>query len=157
MIHLANILIATDDPALAQDLLQKIRRHGYDGQTVDSLEAALATTEQEHPDIVLVSETLVGGTAIELAKTLKSSADCREIPLCLAAANRSPEIKLRALAAGIDDVLSPPVDETKLITIGRSVRLERMPQTIVARCQMVSRCRTCCCSSGARRPWLRSR
>ena len=51
------------------------------------------------------------------------------------------------------DLITQPVDETKLITIGRSVRLERMPQTIVARCQMVSRCRTCCCSSGARRPW----
>jgi two-component system cell cycle response regulator len=137
MIHLANILIATDDPALAQDLLQKIRRHGYDGQTVDSLEAALATTEQEHPDIVLVSETLVGGTAIELAKTLKSSADCREIPLCLAAANRSPEIKLRALAAGIDDVLSPPVDETKLIA-----RLRPLVRLAIMRTELRQRAAT---------------
>jgi two-component system cell cycle response regulator len=115
MIHLANILIATDDPALAQELLQKIRRHGYDGRTVDSLEAALATAEQEHPDIVLTTESLTGGTAIDLANMLKKAPDCAEIPVFLAATSRSAEIKLQALAAGIDDVLSPPIDETKLV------------------------------------------
>lgn len=115
MIHLANILIAADDSSLAQELLQRIRRHGYDGRVVNSLDAALATARQEHPDIVLATETLLGGTAIELAKALKRTSECAEIPVCLAASGHSPDIKLQALAAGIDDVLSPPLDETKLV------------------------------------------
>lgn len=114
MIHLANILIAAGDASLAQELLQKIRRHGYDGRTVGTFEAAAATARQEHPDIVLAAADLTGG-AIELARILKSSTECAEIPVCLVAADHDPEMAVRALAAGVDDVLAPPFDDTKLI------------------------------------------
>jgi two-component system cell cycle response regulator len=134
---LANILIAADDPTLAQELLQKIRRHGYDGRTVTSLDAALATAQQEHPDIVLASETLIGGTAIGLAKALKKTAGCAEIPVCLAAASRSAEIKLQALAAGVDDVLSPPLDETKLVA-----RLRPLVRLAIMRAELHQRAAT---------------
>jgi two-component system cell cycle response regulator len=137
MIHLANILIATDDPALAQELLQKIRRHGYDGRTVASLDAAVATAQQEHPDIVLATETLIGGTAIGLAKTLKTVPGCAEIPVCLAAASRSAEIKLQALAAGVDDVLLPPLDETKLVA-----RLRPLVRLAIMRAELHQRAAT---------------
>ncbi len=137
MIHLANILIAADDPALAQELLQKIRRHGYDGRTVASLDAALATARQEHPDIVLATETLIGGTALGLAKALKKTAGCAEIPVCLAAAGRSAEIKLQALAAGVDDVLSPPLDETKLVA-----RLRPLVRLAIMRAELHQRAAT---------------
>ncbi len=114
MIHLANILIVSDDPALGQELLQKVRRHGYEGRTVGSQEAALATARQEHPDTILLAE----GPAtdpVAFAKALKEIPVCADIPICLVAASRSPELKALAVAAGIDDVLSPPLDDNKLV------------------------------------------
>jgi two-component system cell cycle response regulator len=137
MIHLANILIAADDPAVAQDLLQKIRRHGYDGRSVASYEAALATAQQEHPDIVLTTETLAGGSALALAKALKAQPECSEIPLCLAASERSIDTKSEALAAGFDDVLSAPIAETKLVA-----RLRPLVRLAVMRGELHQRVKT---------------
>ncbi|MDR3435473.1 diguanylate cyclase [Telmatospirillum sp.] len=137
---MANILIAAEDSALAQELLQKIRRHGYDGRAVTSLDAALATVQQEHPDIVLATETLIGGTAVGLAMTLRKTAGCAEIPICLAAATRSVEIKQQALSAGIDDVLFPPLDEIKLVARLRPlVRLAIMRSELHQRAQTARR------------------
>jgi two-component system, cell cycle response regulator len=114
MIHLANLLIAADDSPLAQELLRKIRRHGYEGRIVSSLEAACATASQEHPDAVLASD-VSGADSLGLAKALKSLPGCSEIPVCVIAQAPSPEFRSAALAAGVDDLLSPPVDETKLV------------------------------------------
>jgi two-component system cell cycle response regulator len=137
MIHLANILVAAADPAFAQELLQKIRRHGYDCRAVDSLDAALASAQQEQPDIVLAAEVLTDGTAIGLAKALRRTAGCSEIPVCMAAASRSADIKLQALAAGIDDVLSPPIDETKLVA-----RLRPLVRLAIMRAELHQRAAT---------------
>ncbi len=115
MVHLANILIAAEDPTLAQELLRQIRRHGYEGRTAASLDAALAAVRQERPDMVLVGADVDGADALALAERLKAQPDCAEIPVCLLAAARSPSLKARAFAAGLDDVLSPPLDETKLM------------------------------------------
>ena len=127
MIHLANILVVTDDAALGQDLLAKVRRHGYDGRLVSSQDAAIATAQQEHPDIVLVAPTLAGGTPLSLAGALKGSDKCSDIPVCLFTPDFSGETRRDAFNAGIDDVLSSPLTDQKLLARLRPlVRLSTM-------------------------------
>lgn len=137
MIHLANILIVSDDPVLAQELLSKLRRHGYDGRVVSTQEAALATAAQEHPDIVLAAENLASGSGIDLAIALKAVPGCADIPVCLVAAARSPQLKAQALAAGVDDVLSPPLDDTKLLA-----RLRPLIRLAIMRAELYRRAAT---------------
>jgi two-component system cell cycle response regulator len=140
MIHLANILIATNDPALGQELLNKIRRHGYDGRVVASQDAALATAQQEHPDIVLVGPTLAGGDAFSLAKALQNSPACSDIPVSLIAAGGSVEIRRQALDAGIDDVLAGPLEDVKLLARLRPlVRLATMQAELHQRARTARR------------------
>ena len=140
MIHLANILIATNDPALGQELLNKIRRHGYDGRVVSSQNAALATAQQEHPDIVLVGPSLAGGDPFSLAKGLQDSATCTDIPISLIAATGATEILLQALDAGIDDVLAGPFDDVKLLARLRPlVRLSTMQAELHQRARTARR------------------
>ena len=115
MIHLANILIADADTTSAQDLLRKVRSHGYDGRTVGSVEAVLSTVQQEQPDIILVCAHIDGGDAFETARALRAIPSCVDIPICLLSDVRATDNKARALAAGLDDVLAPPLDETKLV------------------------------------------
>jgi two-component system cell cycle response regulator len=114
MIHLANILIATDDSALGQELLDKIRRHGYDGRVVASQQDVLAAAREDRPDVILIGSTIADGDPIVLGKALKNMPETVEAPLALIASVRSPELKAKAFAAGIDDVLSPPLDDVKL-------------------------------------------
>jgi len=114
MTHLANILIASADSQFSLDLLGRIRRYGYDGKCVASQEAALASAQQEHPDIVLVGPTLESGDAISLLSRLKLQPNCDDIPVCLLSGDRSVEAKRAAIEAGLDDVVSAPFTDAKL-------------------------------------------
>lgn len=137
LIHLANILIAADDPTMAQELLAKVRRHGYDGRVVNSSNAAVATVTQERPDIVLVAESLTPCPDLRLAKALKAIPGCADMPVCIVAEARSPELKANALAAGIDDVLSPPLDDNKLLA-----RLRPLVRLSIMRAELQHRAAT---------------
>ncbi|MTJ80561.1 MAG: response regulator [Telmatospirillum sp.] len=136
MIHLANILIAADDPSLAQELLQKIRGHGYEGRAVTSLDGALATVEQEQPDIVFATWSLEGGSGIDLARRLRQVPWGAGIPICLAATERNPGAKLAAVEAGADDVLMPPIEEGKLVA-----RLRPLVRLAIMRAELRQRAR----------------
>jgi two-component system cell cycle response regulator len=136
MIHLANILIAAEEQELGQRFLQEIRRHGYDGQVVSSLAAAVATAQQEQPDIILAAETLEGGTALDLAQRLHAVPACAAIPICVAAASRQATYKVAALAAGVDDVLLPPIAEVKLVA-----RLRPLVRLAIMRTELRQRAR----------------
>lgn len=127
MIHLANILIVTDDAVFGDDLLDKLRRHRYQGQVVASQDEAVAAAGQERPDIVLLGASVKGGDPMTLTRTLKASAASADIPVCLLAQSASAELQNRALAAGMADMLTPPISETKLIARLRPlVRLASM-------------------------------
>ena len=114
MTHLANILIASADSQFSLDLLGRIRRFGYDGKCVSSLEAALASAQQEHPDLILVGTTLEGGDAVALSRELKAGPDCDDIPVCLLSKGATAEAKRTAIEAGLDDVVTPPYTDAKL-------------------------------------------
>jgi len=140
MIHLANILIATDDPAFGEDLLKKLRTHRYQGQVVNSQAAAVATAEQERPDIVLLGSSIEGGDPMTLTRMLKASVTATDIPVCLLAAEVSAELQNRALAAGMADVLTLPLSETKLIARLRPlIRLASMQTELQQRGQVAQK------------------
>ncbi len=134
MIHLANILIATDDSAFGADLLNKLHRNRYEGQVVASQEEAIAAAVQERPDIVLLGSSIRGGDPMTLTRMLKASPETGDIPVCLLASEASAELQNRALAVGIADVLTPPLSETKLFSRLRPlVRLASMQTELVQR------------------------
>lgn len=140
MIHLANILIATDDPAIGEDLLGKLRRHRYQGQVVSSQEEAIAEAEQERPDIILLGASIKGGDPMTLTRILRASATTADIPVCLLAGDTSSELQNRALVAGVTDVLTPPMSETKLISRLRPlVRLASMQTELQQRGQVAQK------------------
>jgi len=136
MIHLANILIATDDSAFGADLLNKLHRNRYEGQVVASQEEAIAAAVQERPDIVLLGSSIRGGDPMTLTRMLKAKPETGDIPVCLLAAEASAELQNRALSVGMADVLAPPLSETKLISRLRPlVRLSSMQTELQQRGQ----------------------
>jgi two-component system cell cycle response regulator len=140
MIHLANILIATDDAAFGDDLVGKLRRHRYQVQVVGSQDEAVAAAGQERPDIVLLGTSIKGGDPMTLTRTLKASPTTADIPVCLLSAEASAELQNRALAAGMVDMLTPPLSETKLIARLRPlVRLSSMQTELQQRGQVAQK------------------
>jgi two-component system cell cycle response regulator len=65
---------------------------------------------------------------------LRASANTADIPVCLLASDASSELQHRALAAGVTDVLTPPISETKLFSRLRPlVRLASMQTELLQR------------------------
>lgn len=127
MIHLANILIVTDDEVLGRDLQQKLQPHRYQVQLVAAQSEALIEAERLRPDIILLGATLGGGDPIAFATSLRQNSATSEISVCLIARQASSELHQQAFDVGMSDLLLWPVSETKLISRLRPlVRLSSM-------------------------------
>jgi len=139
MIHLANILIVTDDAGLSQELTRKLEQQRYEVRVTDSQADALAEAARDHPDIILLGDTFKGGDPTTFTRILKGSAATYDIAICLVNLVPTAEIQTRALAAGMSDVLTPPLTDTKLIARLRpllrlqSMQIELQQRGIAAR------------------------
>jgi len=127
MIHLANIMIVTDDARLGANSLKKLEKQRYKVRLVSSQAEALRESELDRPDIILLGDTLAGGDPITFARMLKSAPATDDTPICLVTSHPSAELEGRALAAGISDVVTPPITDTKLMARLRPlIRLSSM-------------------------------
>ncbi len=116
MIHLANVLIATADTALAEDLSAKLRRNFYHGQIAGTGAQALAEAREHHPDIVLIGPLLEDMEPAELLSRLASDPQTEDIPTFLMVPDeKAGAVAQRALAAGADDLLRLPGEEAELL------------------------------------------
>ena len=75
---------------------------------------ALALARRTRPDLILAAMTLPGGGAPELRARLGADAALARVPMIALTAQNDRAARLRALAAGIDDALCPPVDDRLL-------------------------------------------
>jgi two-component system cell cycle response regulator len=127
MIHLANIMIVTDDAGLGANLRKKLEKQRYKVRVVAGQADALREAESDRPDIILLGDGVKGGDPITLTRMLKAAPATTEIAVCLITTEPSSELQNRALAAGMADVLAPPVTDTKLIARLRPlIRLSSM-------------------------------
>jgi two-component system cell cycle response regulator len=139
MIHLANILIVTDDAGLSTELTRKLEQQRYQVRVAGEQAAALAEAQRDHPDIILLGDSFKGGDPTTFTKILKGSAATYDIAICLVTQAPTAEIQTRALAAGMSDVLTPPLTDTKLIARLRpllrlqSMQIELQQRGIAAR------------------------
>jgi two-component system cell cycle response regulator len=115
VIHLANILITAADPLLGQENLERLLRHGYQCRVVCGLDATVTSVRDEPPDVILAVGDFATDKILDLPGRLQDIRGGADVPLCLAPLTRSPDANARAVAAGIDDVVLPPLNEEKLI------------------------------------------
>src|SRR6266702_2119800 len=67
----ARILIVDDDPVIGQMLSRSLSRHGYEVETFESAEDALAKAEDASFDAALIDLVMPGRGGAELAETLR--------------------------------------------------------------------------------------
>jgi two-component system cell cycle response regulator len=137
LFHLANILIAATDPALGQDCQAKLRRHGYQCRVVTSFDALVAASNAERPEAIMVAGDF---SPAELSSLPDRLAGGEEIPICLVPLAGGPDMAMRAIAAGVDDVMPPPLGEDKLLARLRPlVRLSVMRSELRLRASITRR------------------
>lgn len=106
------ILIAEDNPSLAEGLTQSLRNAGYAVNSVNSGEDANAALEANEFDLLILDIGLPRTSGLEVLKRLRSRKSA--LPVLILTALDSVTDRVAGLDAGADDYLAKPFDLAEL-------------------------------------------
>ena len=113
--HNREILIV-DDEARNRELLEiMLKGEDYNLTSVDSGEAALASTEKILPDLILLDVMMAGMNGNKVVGILKHNPKTKSIPIIMVTALNSRDAKVAAFNLGAEEFVSKPVDRIELL------------------------------------------
>lgn len=126
-------VLVVDDNALNLEVARKVlEREGAVVVTCDSGPVALRTLRQLHGsfDIVLLDVQMPGMDGNEVARRTREIEGAQDLPIVALTAGALREERERALAAGMNDFLTKPLDPRRMIACLRKLVARRTGQTI---------------------------
>ena len=103
------VLVVDDEPQILRALWTTLRGAGYDVDTAETAEAALATAALRPPEAVVLDLVLPDGTGTDVARELRTWSSA---PIIVLSAVGEEREKVAALDAGADDYVTKPVGST---------------------------------------------
>ncbi len=128
-------ILIVDDVATNRIVMKvKLTEACYEVTLAESGPAALRSTKDIKPDLVLLDYMLPGMDGIAVCKALKEDPETADIPVIIVTAGINSMQKLQALRAGAEDFLVKPLDETLLLARVRSLlRAKETEQELLLR------------------------
>jgi two-component system, cell cycle response regulator DivK len=128
----ARILIAEDHPASLELMSYLLRAHDYHVFTAVDGEVALAIACSERPDLIICDLQMPGKNGYEVAASLKSDLQMKDIPLVAVTAFSMIGDREKVLAGGFDGYFSKPIDATSFVLqleqyLSPHLRANRLP------------------------------
>jgi two-component system KDP operon response regulator KdpE len=112
------ILVVDDEPQILRALGTTLRGAGYDVQTADTAEAALASAAARPPEAVILDLVLPDGSGTDVTRELRT---WTEAPVVVLSAVGDEREKIAALDAGADDYVTKPFNVDELLARLRAV------------------------------------
>lgn len=106
------LLVAEDDPLLADGLSRGLKPQGYQVEHCDSGRQVLQALQQSHFDALVLDLGLRDGFALPVLKMLRQQG--QQLPVLVLTALDDVDTKVAALNSGADDYLSKPFDLREL-------------------------------------------
>jgi two-component system phosphate regulon response regulator PhoB len=126
----STVLVVEDESAIAELIAIHLRHAGHEVALAADAAAAQARIDERLPDLVLLDWMLPGTSGVQLARSWRSQARTRELPIILLTARAEEADKVAGLDAGADDYLAKPFSPRELMARIRAVLRRKAPQAL---------------------------
>ena len=123
------VLLVEDEPAQRAVLSYNLEAEGFEVQTADNGEDALALIAEGAPDLILLDWMMPHVSGIEVCRRLKARPETRSIPIIMLSARSEDVDKVRGLETGADDYVIKPYSVSELMARLRAQLRRTRPAT----------------------------
>jgi two-component system response regulator RegX3 len=116
------ILLADDEPDLAESVSYALRREGFEVESVEDGEAALASARQRSFDVAVLDVMMPKISGIEVCRALRAESD---LPIIMLTARDAEVDRVLGLELGADDYLTKPFSLAELVSRVRAILRRR--------------------------------
>jgi two-component system KDP operon response regulator KdpE len=120
----SRILVVDDEQQILRALRTSLRAAGYEVDTADTAESALAAAAMRPPEAVILDLVLPDGTGTDVSRELRTWTSA---PIIVLSAVEDEREKIAALDAGADDYVTKPVGIDELLARLRAVLRRTAP------------------------------
>lgn len=124
------VLLAEDDPAIAEPLSRALRREGYEATVIADGRDTLETAAAGGVDLLVLDLGLPGMDGLEVCRRLRSAG--HGVPVLMLTARADEVDFVVGLDAGADDYVAKPFRLAELMARIRALLRRRAPDTVEA-------------------------
>jgi len=119
------ILVAEDEPDIAEILRFNLERAGYDIELAAAGDAALEQVRRHPPDLLLLDLMLPGLDGLELARLVKRDPATAKVPIVMLTAKGEEVDRIVGFELGADDYIPKPFSPREVVLRIRAVLRRR--------------------------------
>jgi CheY-like chemotaxis protein len=122
-----HILVVDDDPRNRKLLEAFLLADGYAVRACDSGAKALRAVAEQRPDAILLDAMMPDMDGFETVRRLRAQPETRAIPVLMVTALDDAASRQRLASAGIDGILTKPIDRWQLKAKLQQITQARAP------------------------------
>ena len=109
------ILVVDDSPTERLAMQEVLVKNGYEVLTAQSGEEAIARSQADHPDLILMDVVMPGMNGYQATRTISRHDTTREIPIIMCTTKGEETDKIWGMRQGALAYLVKPVDHQDLL------------------------------------------
>src|SRR5215210_4510585 len=106
------VLVVEDEPAIADAVVSRLRREGYNARAVGDGRRAVELCRQLRPDLVVLDLMLPGLDGLEVCRRIQAD---RRVPVVMLTARDDETDLVVGLSLGADDYVTKPFSPRELV------------------------------------------
>jgi two-component system alkaline phosphatase synthesis response regulator PhoP len=116
-----NVLVAEDDPDIADLVAHYFRREGWTVHVSASGTDALARARSSPPDLAVLDVMLPGMTGFEVCRELRTSPETASVLIIMLTARADEQDRIHGLDIGADDYVLKPFSPNELVARAKAL------------------------------------